>query len=137
MWGHSFKNILNLGNGKINLSSSVTLDVLGSDVVEVGVFQGFFHGDAASWVQLKHLYAEIQGDLVEVLEEGIGVDTFELGESWLEVRQIMDVHPLCWGWGSVELEDFEDLIDLTISTEKRLLLHQLSEDAANCPDVNS
>lgn len=37
----------------------------------------------------------------------------------------------------MELENLEDLIDLTISTEERLFLSQLSENAAYCPDVNS
>lgn len=37
----------------------------------------------------------------------------------------------------MELEDLEDLVNLRISTEKGLLLHKLSEDAANGPDVDS
>lgn len=37
----------------------------------------------------------------------------------------------------MELEDLEDLVNLRISTEKRFLLHKLSEDAANGPDVHS
>lgn len=49
----------------------------------------------------------------------------------------MDVHPLGWGWGSVELEDLEDLVDLAVSAEERLLLHQFGEDAADCPDVHT
>ena len=37
----------------------------------------------------------------------------------------------------MELEYLEDLINLTISAEERLLFCQLSKNAANCPDVNS
>ena len=37
----------------------------------------------------------------------------------------------------MELEDLKDLIDLTIPTEHWLLFHQLSEDAANCPDIHT
>ena len=37
----------------------------------------------------------------------------------------------------MELEYLEDLINLTISTEERLLFCQLSKDAAHCPDVHS
>lgn len=35
----------------------------------------------------------------------------------------------------MELENLEDLIDFTVSTEHRLLFHQLSKDAADCPDI--
>jgi hypothetical protein len=35
----------------------------------------------------------------------------------------------------VELENLEDLIDFTVSTEHRLLFHELSEDASDCPDI--
>lgn len=37
----------------------------------------------------------------------------------------------------MELEDFEDLVDLAVAAEERLLLDQLSEDAADRPDVHS
>jgi hypothetical protein len=37
----------------------------------------------------------------------------------------------------VELEDLEDLIDLTVPTEESLLLHQLREDTPHCPNVYS
>ena len=35
----------------------------------------------------------------------------------------------------MELENLEDLIDFTVSTEHRLLFHELSEDASDCPDI--
>lgn len=35
------------------------------------------------------------------------------------------------------LEDFEDLIDLTVPTEKRFLLNELSEDASDSPNIDS
>ena len=37
----------------------------------------------------------------------------------------------------MELENLKDLVDLAVSAEERLLLGQFSEDAADCPDVNS
>ena len=37
----------------------------------------------------------------------------------------------------MELKDFEDLIDFTISTEQWFLLSQLSENASNCPNIHS
>ena len=35
----------------------------------------------------------------------------------------------------MELENLENLIDFTVSTEHRLLFHELSEDASDCPDI--
>jgi hypothetical protein len=35
----------------------------------------------------------------------------------------------------VELENLKDLIDFTVSTEHRLLFHELSKDASDCPDI--
>lgn len=38
---------------------------------------------------MQHLLAEVQTDLVEVLEVDFRVDTFEFRESRLEIRQIV------------------------------------------------
>ena len=37
----------------------------------------------------------------------------------------------------MELEDLEDLINFTITTEKRFLLDELGKNASNCPDIHS
>lgn len=37
----------------------------------------------------------------------------------------------------MELKDLENLVDLAISTEKRLLFDEFGEDAAHCPDVHA
>jgi hypothetical protein len=37
----------------------------------------------------------------------------------------------------VELKYFEYLVDFTVSTEQWLLLNELGENAADCPDVHS
>ena len=37
----------------------------------------------------------------------------------------------------MELEDLEDLIDLRVTHEQRLLLHQLSKDATDGPHVDA
>ena len=37
----------------------------------------------------------------------------------------------------MELENLENLVNLTVSTEKGLFLYQFSEDTANCPNINS
>lgn len=36
----------------------------------------------------------------------------------------------------MELEDLEDLINLAVPAEERLLLYQLGEDAAHCPNIH-
>lgn len=38
---------------------------------------------------MQHLLAEVQTDLVEVLEVDLRVDAFEFGESRFEIRQIV------------------------------------------------
>jgi hypothetical protein len=53
------------------------------------VLQGLLHGDTAGWVELEHLDTEIQGNLVEVFEVGLRIDSFELGEGRFEVGQII------------------------------------------------
>ena len=37
----------------------------------------------------------------------------------------------------MELENLENLIDFTVSTEHRLLFHELSEDASDCPAIHT
>ena len=37
----------------------------------------------------------------------------------------------------MELEDFEDLVNLRVTHEERPLLHQLGEDAPNSPHVDA
>ena len=59
------------------------------DIAEVGVSQGFLHRNTPGRVQVEHLQTEVQTLFVEVLEVGLGVDSFEFGESSLEVWQIV------------------------------------------------
>lgn len=37
----------------------------------------------------------------------------------------------------MELENFENLVNLTVTTEKWFLLHELSKDASYSPDIDS
>ena len=46
------------------------------------------------------------------------------------------VLPVFRGRSAVELEDFEDLIDLAITTEQRFLFDQLSKNTTNCPYIH-
>ena len=86
---------------------------------------------------MKQLHGQIKPIPVEVLEVRLGIDALELGEGGLEIGQVVDVDPLCGSGGAVELEDLEDLVDLTVSAEERLLFDQFCEDAAHCPNVHS
>ena len=64
-------------------------------------------------------------------------DASELWERRLEVLQLQSIWPVVLVRGSQDLEDFEDLIDLTVSHEKRFLLGHLSEDASCGPQIYS
>ena len=48
-----------------------------------------------------------------------------------------DVIPLFGSWGTVELEYFENLIYLTISTVKCFFFNKFCKNAANSPNINS
>lgn len=37
----------------------------------------------------------------------------------------------------MKMEYFEDLVDLTVSTEERLLFNELGKDAADCPYIHT
>jgi hypothetical protein len=49
------------------------------------VLEGFLHWNSTGRVELEHFGAEIQWNLVEILEVGFEVDSFEFRESRLEV----------------------------------------------------
>ena len=49
---------------------------------------------------------------IKVLEMGFRVDSFEFWESRLKVWQLVNIAPIAWSRGSMELEYFKDLINL-------------------------
>ena len=61
----------------------------------------------------------------------------KLREGRLEVWQLQGVRPVVLVGRTQDLEDFEDLIDLAVSHEERLLLSHLSEDAPSGPEIDS
>ena len=52
-------------------------------------------------------------------------------------NKITDILPLFWGWSSMELEYFEDLINFRISTKQWFFLDKLSKDASDSPNINT
>jgi hypothetical protein len=69
----------------IQISQSVFLGILGTNVVEIWVLKGFFHRNPSSRVKLEQLQAKIKSSAIEVLKIGLGVDCFELGECWFKI----------------------------------------------------
>lgn len=49
--------------------------------------KGFFHRDAARWVQGDQPQQQIEGHFVEVFEVVFGADGFEFGEGGFHFRQ--------------------------------------------------
>ena len=68
---------------------------------------------------------------------GFRVNPFEFRECLLEVGELVDVGPVVWGWGAVELEDFEDLVDFRIAIKEGSFLDEFGKNAAYCPDINA
>ena len=65
------------------------LNILRSQIVEIWVFQCFFHRNTTSWIQLKHLHHQIKTILVKVFEMHLRIHTLEFWESWFEIREIV------------------------------------------------
>ena len=74
---------------------------------------------------------------IEILEVSLWVRTFEFRECWLEVWKLMDVIPIAWGRCAMELEYFEDLIDLRVTVKHWLFFDKLSKNATNSPNINT
>ena len=49
----------------------------------------------------------------------------------------MDGWPLVGSGSSMELEDFENLVDFRVSVEKGALFNQLCENTTDSPDINA
>jgi hypothetical protein len=56
---------------------------------------------------------------------------------WFKLRQIVRIRPVILSGRAEDFENFEDLVDLTITREQRPSLCHLSEDAASTPEINS
>lgn len=61
----------------------------------------------------------------------------ELRERRFEVAELEGVWPVVLVWRSEDFENFEDLIDFTVTHEQWTSLNHLSEDAASRPKVHA
>lgn len=83
------------------------------------------------------MHEQVKTDFIKVLEVILGFSSLEFGEGGLVVRETGDTGPAVVGGGTMEVEDFEDLINFRITHEEGLLLDHFSEDATDGPDVNT
>ena len=113
--------------------------VLRFQLVEEGMSESLFDADSLDGVKCNHLEHEVQSLCIEVLEELCRIDGSELGEGLLVVWQLQNAgpHEVLLSWGSVELEDLEDLVDFGVSHEQGTLLDHLGKDAACTPHIHS
>lgn len=63
-------------------------------------------------------------------------DALEPRERRLEVRELESLRPVVLVRGAEHLEDFEDLINLTVAGEQRSFLGHLCEDATSGPQIH-
>lgn len=84
--------------------TTILFDIFRSNIIEIGVFQGFFHRDSSGWVEVDHLQEKVKAKLVKVLEVSIRVDGLEFGEGRFEVRQVIYINVFKYGYSSIEQE---------------------------------
>ncbi len=93
--------------------------------IEVGMLQGFPGRDSVGWVQRDHFDDQVERVLGETGEERCWALRSELWEGRLEVLELAYSSPIHLAGSPVELEDLENLVNLGIAHEQRLLGDQL------------
>jgi len=93
--------------------------------------------DSFVWIKSCHTFKKVYLQLIKSMGMLLHRDASELREGWLKVGQLQSIRPIIFMRGSQYLEYFEDLVDFTISHEKRALLSHLRENATGGPNVNS
>lgn len=95
--------------------------------------------DSLDGIKSDHLHDKIETLSIEVFEVLGWVSRSELGEGFFVVLQLENSRPdlVFFSGSSVELEDFEDLIDFGVSHEEGFLFDHFSEDASCGPHINS
>lgn len=128
----------------INIRSVVTVLPVQSATAfsEVRVVYSLLCADTSSGVVHQHALQQIQAVLAKNFD-AVCVDhlvillPLPLREAALEVREGRDTRPVGFGRSAQNAEDFENLVDLGVTREKRLAGSHLGEDAANGPHVNT
>ena len=99
--------------------------------------QSLLGGYPCDWVKNQQLLQKIDSLRRYFSADCVEVVLRPLGESHLEVLQVLDVRPAGFGWRSQNSKYLEDLVYFRISTEQTFFMCQLEEDASNRPRVNS
>lgn len=128
----------------INIRSVVTVLPVQSATAfsEVRVVYSLLCADTSSGVVHQHALQQIQAVLAKNFD-AVCVDhlvillPLPLREAALEVGEGRDTRPVGFGRSAQNAEDFENLVDLGVTREKRLAGSHLGEDAANGPHVDT
>lgn len=99
--------------------------------------QGFFGVDSSGWVNSDQFEQQVKRNWVEVRQADLRIHRAEFWERRLEVWELGHSRPGLVCWGSVELENLENLIDLRITLEKWLGLNEFREDTPDSPHINT
>lgn len=106
------------------------------EVIEVRMLKSHAARDALVGLEGNHLGKQVDSVLVHVLYMLSHWNAPPLGELRLEVLVLQSFWPVLGVRRSLDLEDFEYLIDFAVSNEQGLALSHLSKDATYAPDVN-
>jgi hypothetical protein len=119
--------------------SKVTKSLVGAlvhEVIKVGMKEGLLRGDALAGLVLEHGGEEVDAEGLEPRDDLVEGPGGPLREGGLVVRELGDARPDLLGGGAEGPEDPEELVDLAVTGEERVLVVHLGKDAADRPDVH-
>jgi len=105
---------------------------------KVRIGQGVASSDTCTRVEDEHTLEQLNGLRVGVLELlGQGL-TLTLGQGLDESESVLAADGLdnIIRWGSEQLGNNGELVDMVLSGEQRLALEHLGEDTSNTPDID-
>lgn len=117
------------------------LGLVGRVVVrsEVWMCERFSGADTCAGVENEHLFEQIQCHRVGVLELLREGDALALGQRLDESERVLGadgLDDLIW-WGTEQLSNDGELVDVVLAWEERLAFEHLCKDASCTPHVNS
>lgn len=100
--------------------------------------QGLRCGDTLSRIEDKHLFEEVDGGRIGILEFVLQWLTFSLGKRLYESESVFAANGLDYVLGrrTEQFSDDRKLIDVIFAGEKRFSFQHLGEDAACAPDID-